>query len=130
MNGHIKLEYINPPAELANQIMVRIKNEQQRHARITFAYTSTISVVSAFFTYTIVTNLAQEFTQSGFYDYLSLMFSNGSNALTYWKEFTLTLAESFPAFGVIIFLSVGLATVISTRSAFNNSKVMFSKKLA
>lgn len=37
---------------------------------------------------------------SGFFEYLSLIVSDGSAVLGYWKEFALTIAESVPLLGI------------------------------
>ena len=42
--------------------------------------------------------LLNDLTQSGFYEYFSLIFSDGGSMLAYWKELFLSLAESLPIF--------------------------------
>ncbi len=130
MSRIIEIENIKAPGDLTKQILFRLKTEERRKARFSFVYTSVIAVTSMAMLYPITSSLIKEFAQSGFNDYMSLLFSTGSGALTYWKEFTLTLGESFPVFGVITLLAVGLSAVISARTAFSNSKVLFNKQLA
>lgn len=43
---------------------------------------------------------------SGSYEYLSLLFSD-AEILSYWKELSLSLAESLPIFGLAVLCSVG-----------------------
>jgi hypothetical protein len=50
--------------------------------------------------------LLNDLTQSGFYEYLSLAFSNGSSVSSYWKEFSLSIAESLPTMSIILSLSL------------------------
>jgi hypothetical protein len=45
--------------------------------------------------------LSNDFTQSGFYEYLSLIFSSSGSIITYWKDFLLLLAESLPVISII-----------------------------
>lgn len=46
--------------------------------------------------------LIQNFSQSGFYEYLSVAFSPNGFATYYWKEFALLLAESLPVMSIIL----------------------------
>jgi len=48
--------------------------------------------------------LINDFTQSGFYEYLSLAFSNGGLFSSYWKEFAFSLLESLPTISIVLLL--------------------------
>ncbi|MFA5936611.1 MAG: hypothetical protein WC822_01895 [Candidatus Paceibacterota bacterium] len=50
--------------------------------------------------------LLNDLTQSGFYEYLSLAFSNGSSVSSYWKEFSLSIAEALPTMSILLSLSL------------------------
>ena len=50
--------------------------------------------------------LLNDLAQSGFYEYFSLIFSDGGSMVTYWKELFFSLAESLPVFSIISTLSL------------------------
>jgi len=59
--------------------------------------------------------LLNDLTQSGFYEYLSLAFSNSGSVLSYWKEFSLSIAESLPTMSIILSLSLVFIFFLSLR---------------
>jgi hypothetical protein len=61
--------------------------------------------------------LLSDFTQSGFYEYLSLAFSNGGSIITYWKDFLLLLAESLPVLSIISSLTLVFIFFLSIKYA-------------
>ena len=65
-----------------------------------------------------IVSLVSEFEKLGFFEYVSLLFSDGSFLATYWKEYTLTLADSIPfaSLGVTLFLVFAL--FFSTKKTF------------
>ena len=105
-------------------IILRAKSEQIRAARVWLTLWVVVAL-SAFtalipaFQYT-----AKEFYQSGFYQYLLLIFSDSGLVMTYWKEFVMTLAESLPLLGVAIFLFFMLILLGSFRLAIKNLKTL------
>ena len=50
--------------------------------------------------------LSSDLTQSGFYKYFSLIFSNSELIISYWKELIFSLAESLPTISIIFTLSL------------------------
>ncbi len=50
--------------------------------------------------------LMTDFTESGFYEYLSLAFSKGGIFSSYWKELIFSLAESLPTMNIAISLTL------------------------
>ena len=59
--------------------------------------------------------LLSDFTQSGFYEYFSLLFSDGGSMLSYWKEFVFSLVESLPTISIIFTLSLLFICFLSLR---------------
>ena len=118
------LEQLDPPPQLLGAIILRAKSEQIRAARVWLTLWVVVAL-SAFtalipaFQYT-----AKEFYQSGFYQYLLLIFSDSGLVMTYWKEFVMTLAESLPLLGVAIFLFFMLILLGSFRLAIKNLKTL------
>ncbi|MCX6751406.1 MAG: hypothetical protein NT161_01410 [Candidatus Nomurabacteria bacterium] len=61
--------------------------------------------------------LSTDLAQSGFYEYFSLAFSNGSSFFSYWKEMTLSIVESLPVMSIILSLSLVFVFFLSLRFA-------------
>lgn len=69
--------------------------------------------------------LSAEFYESGFYSYLSLIFSDSSVVFQNWKEIILSLAESAPILGIAIFLAVIFILLSSLKVSTENAKTVF-----
>jgi hypothetical protein len=67
----------------------------------TFGYISLIilSLSGSIFS---IKSLIEQFAKLGFFDYLSLAFSDSGVIATYWKEYVLTLANSLPVMSLIL----------------------------
>lgn len=59
--------------------------------------------------------LSGDLAQSGFYEYFSLIFSDGGSVLSYWKELVFSLAESLPTVSIILTLSLLFICFLSLR---------------
>lgn len=94
------------PSGLADGIILKINNKARRHAKVKTLGLSTVSALSIIASVPIISQIITSFTQSGFYNYLSIIFSDGDVAIVYWKEILLTLAESLPVFAIISLLIV------------------------
>lgn len=115
-----KLEQFEPSEKLFNDTLARIDFEKRRSVgfRLMFlgvATTASLAVMILSFQY-----VAREFYQSGFYQYFSLIFSDGAVIMTSWKEFVLSLAETAPIMKIIIFLSAVFAFLVSSKLAIKN----------
>lgn len=53
--------------------------------------------------------------ESGFTQYLNLLFSDFETVVIYWQNFLLTLLESLPVFSIFIFLTVFLIFIESIK---------------
>ena len=82
-------------------------------------------MLSAVLLFPVVSYTLAGFTNSGFYEYLSLIYSDGLAILPYWKEIGLSLAESLPAFEIALLLSVIYALLESIKLAVKNAPVAF-----
>jgi hypothetical protein len=100
--------YINltePPRGLRGQILSLVGNEQKRLAKIrTWAFGSG-SIISFGFSLWAIIYLVSSVKESGFWQYFSLLFSGDSAVYLYWHELSLSLIESLPITGLIIFLT-------------------------
>lgn len=115
-------ENIDPPERLYLDILERIKREKKRTARIRFVLSGTAAIVSAIALVPACFYVSKEFYQSEFYQYLSATFSDFGIALFYWKEFSLSLAESLPLSGPAIFLSLVFIFMGALKLATKNAE--------
>lgn len=109
----------SPKSELSEDIFVAISIKEKRNNYIKLSIYSITGVLSLSGFFVIVKQLFSDFYSSGFYDYLSLVFSN-SKALYFWKEITLSLAESLPVTNLILLLSSIFVFVLSLRYMARN----------
>lgn len=115
-----------PRGGFALDIYKFIKQEEikilNRRRRVTFVFSSLsfLSIIPAIF------YMIRQFSESNFYTYLSLMFSSGNSFVTYWKEFSFVLTESFPIFAVSLVLVTMFIFVTSVLSVAKNSQRYFS----
>ena len=111
--------------ELPDIIFSKIDAEIKRALQIKLVLFSTAALGSLASIITSSTYLWQSFKQSGFYDYLSLIFSDNTALLSYSKEFALTLLESLPVVGTILFLGALGLFVWSSARAMGNARSIY-----
>src|SRR3989344_3524522 len=75
-----------PPERLYGNILARIEREKIRAARIRFVLLGTTALASVVALIPAYQYAASEFSQSGFSQYLSIVFSDSGIAVVYWKE--------------------------------------------
>lgn len=95
-----------PETDLANKIWHNILVRDRRIAYLKLASFSFVGIASLVGLVPMFKILANDFTQSGFYEYLSLAFSKGGLFSSFWKEFIFTLAESLPTMSIIFSLTL------------------------
>jgi hypothetical protein len=100
--GSINL--IEPPKGLPERIMSRINTEEKSLVRIRAWVFGSSSIASFGLSLWAVIYLVKNVNESGFWQYLSLAFSDGT-ALAYWHELSFSLAESLPITSSIVFLA-------------------------
>lgn len=90
--------------KLAESIWRKISFYNKRIFYFKIASFSFISLVSLIGLVPMFKILINDFAQSGFYEYLSLTFSNGGLFSSYWKEFMFSLLESLPTISIVLLL--------------------------
>ena len=120
-----KVPHVEPPAALRSRIMLAIDREQLKLARRTLAATITTSVASLVALVPAVWFTWTELAASGFYQYISLLQTDWTIALTSWKELSLSLLTSLPLTGITIILAVILALLAATRTAVRTAPLAF-----
>ncbi|OGI60309.1 hypothetical protein A2641_01125 [Candidatus Nomurabacteria bacterium RIFCSPHIGHO2_01_FULL_37_25] len=106
-----------PEANLADDIW---KAVIKRNQRIVYSKLITLSLTGFVSLYSLAPAfrmLALDFSQSGFYEYLSLTFSSGGSIVAYWKDFLLLLAESLPVMSILLFLMLVFVFFLSLKYA-------------
>ncbi len=102
----------DPGARFEEIVWERLLRCEKRACRIrlwTFALAASVSLLALI---PALVLLAGDITRSGLYEYFSLFFSDGGS---YWKELTLSIAESLPAWSMLIALSLVFICFLSLR---------------
>ena len=114
---------IEPPKGLGARILERINVEEKRLVRIrTWAFGSE-AIASFGLSLWAVIYLIKSAQESGFFQYLSLIFSENGAALAYWRELSLSLAESLPVVSFIIFFAAIGFFIWSFTKMLGNTRV-------
>jgi hypothetical protein len=128
MNNKTLFTEITPPGGLTQAILWRIEVEQRRVAQFRFIGMGVLAGFSAIAMVPTAQYTMAEFYQSGFYQYSSLILSDGGSILPYWRELMMTLAESAPIFGATLSLGLIFVLFVSLQSVFNNRQFIHSLK--
>ena len=118
------------PAGLFEKILNRIHREQR-----IIVIRNTILICIAFFASLIAivpsfAMLSSDASQSGFLNFSSLMFSDSSVILTYWRSFSLALLETLPVISLAVFLLIVVVFLQSLRSLVKNLKTLNNTRFA
>lgn len=103
------------PRGLSDAVMLRIETYEIRRLRMRAAIEGILVVVALILCVPAIQYLASGVIQSGFGEYLSLVFSDGGYVFVNLKDFVLTLADSLPATGTVAILAVGLLLIGALR---------------
>ena len=122
--------FIQPPQGLYEKVIQRIHKEQ-RILAIKNAVIFSITLIGSAIAFVPAYNmLLADFTQSGFLEFFSLIFSDFSVVTAYWKNFTLVLLETLPAISLALFLAVLLVFLQSVRALTKDIKILVQTRLA
>lgn len=122
------MRLIEPPVGLEQVILASIR----RLIRRRLAYWISLSVASLGATIAALVYLLKALSQSGFGQYLSLIWSDKTMVLTYGKELGLTLVESLPVLELAIFCVVigifvwSFTQIIKNKPAYSSSPLWTS----
>ena len=120
-----------PSSDLAFNIWYTITLHEKRNTRIKLWIFSLVGFISFAGFIPALNLLLNDLRQSGFYEYFSLIFSNGS-VLFFWKELVLSIAESLPTASIILTLSLVFVFVLSLKyliKQLNNNSLSFIPKI-
>jgi uncharacterized membrane protein YciS (DUF1049 family) len=116
------MERFEPSKDLRKNILFQIVKEEHRRAKnylLASCATATASIVGVIFSARYV---MQAVSQSSFYRYVSLLFSDSDIVLSHWREFAFSLVESLPFFAVTLVLVAIVVLMVSIRVFTNNTR--------
>jgi len=92
----------HPESRLSDDIWNVIESKNTHITRLKkFGYMS-LGILSLSGSIFSIKGLIEQFTKLGFFDYLSLVFSDSGVIATYWKEYILTLVDSLPVMSLVL----------------------------
>ncbi|HEV8666466.1 MAG TPA: hypothetical protein VN665_01280 [Candidatus Paceibacterota bacterium] len=118
------LSTIEPPQGLYGSIMSRIDLAKRRAAKTRAGLSGLVAILSGAALVPVAEYTAQQFYASGFYDYLSLLLSDHTLVMTYWREFGLSLVESLPSLAILLFVPIAVALVWSLMRLVKNVRTL------
>lgn len=101
--------------DLAKKIWLKIVSRNRKIIYIKITSFSLLGLFSLAGIVPAIVHLAEDFSNSGFYEYLSVAFSSNGNLASYWKELSFSLVESLPMLGVINVLLLVFILFISIK---------------
>lgn len=107
----ISLETPRPAAGLAGRIGSRIVRARIVRNRVRISLHGAVAAGSVVMFVTALQYTSAEASQSGFYDYVSLLVSDGKYLVSSWKEISVTILESAPVMGAAF--SLGALIVLT-----------------
>jgi hypothetical protein len=113
------------PAGLFGAILTRTAVARRRGALARLAAFLIIVLGSSISLISALRYAGQEFYDSGFYDYLSLILSDRAFVMRSWGEFSYSLIESLPSLALLALAVCSAALVWSAWRALRNAQVVF-----
>jgi len=105
----------HPESRLSGDILSAIEIKKAQIIKWkTFGYLG-LSILSLSGSVFSIKSLIEESARLGFFNYLSLAFSDSGVIVTYWKEYTLSLADSLPVASLVLSFFLLFILFISIR---------------
>ncbi len=118
---------INLPEGLLERVLARIQREKRlRSLKRQLVVFSMLAVGSSVAMVPSFQMVRTNFIESGFFNFLSLLFSDFKVVTASWQNFALSLLEALPLTGLIIFLGLGLVFFASVLVLTKESKIIFT----
>ena len=118
-----------PPRDLPFVIWQKIVKRNKKIFILKVGIFSFVGLSSLFGTFFAFSNLTNNISNSGIYEYTSLLFSKNSGVTLYWRELAFSIAESMPVVEIIYVLSLIFILFISIRyiaKQINNNQLVLS----
>jgi ABC-type multidrug transport system permease subunit len=116
-----KIGDLKSPDFLQSKIIFRINQIQTKRSKLQMIITRTIGGLSFVAFFPILINFISQLQNSGFWNYLSLFFTDTGIVALYWKQFSLSLIEATPMLSLTLIL-------LSLLGLFTSFKFGFIKK--
>lgn len=117
--------YEEVPKNVLERSLLNVHKYQKHQARVRFFALGSLSLASLGAMVPAFSYMLQSFTQSGFYEYASLITSDSKLIGTYWHELTFSLIESLPIVGLALFISISISLIWSLSKATKEAKIIF-----
>lgn len=121
------VQITEPRSGLCEAILARIALLERRYTRVRAGLFSALALVCAAALIPATQYAAEQFYASGFYDYLTLIVSDHTLVLTYWRQFGLSLLESLPSLALLLFVPLIIVLAYSLRRAVQTGRVAFGR---
>jgi hypothetical protein len=116
------------PQGLYEKVILRIEAEKQRQiARKQLGVVLMVFLSLSVAAIPVWNAFWASIGQSGFGQYLSLIFSDSRVVISHWQDFGLSLLESLPVVNVAGFLAILLTFLLTLKFMFKYSKTVFTK---
>jgi len=124
-----QIQPLEPPVGLFERIVNRIQIEQKLITvkRRIFLFSAGLFITILAFIPTIKMAWSG-LTESGFLNFFSLIFSDAGIVASYWQNFALSLLETLPVTGLVLFLVVTLVFLEMLKLLTKNLKLIFNSK--
>ncbi len=117
---------VKTPENLYSTVILRIDSEKRKSAKRRLFYTSGAILISVVAFVEASASMLGSLARSGFYNYFSLIFSDGFALVSSWKEFVFSLVESFSVSEFIVLLSIVFVVLISVKILIKNYKIIYT----
>lgn len=109
------------PEWLVGDAMLQIRAKKKKGATYMRIFLFGSMTLIASITFVLVSReFYSEFSQSGFLQFISLLFSDAKVVATYWQDFLMSLAESLPVFATVGILGSVFLFLFSMRQLLLN----------
>ncbi len=119
MNPTLSL-FTEPPSGLSSRILAQITRHEERRRRVRFVLSCGVFLLSVFGMRVVFGWLMEDMAQSGFGEYISLLFVDVSVLTQSGQEFMLALLETMPALSMS---SGGVLLIVGAISGWSVVKV-------
>jgi len=117
-----------PHPELESRILARVDMLRVRRARLQFAFATTVGISAFAGAIPALQFVTTELTQSGFFSYSALLFSDAGAIFSFWQEFLLTLIEALPVLAISLLVSMILIFVFALQIALSRLPDAWERK--
>ena len=121
-----KLRPIGAPVGLKKAILERIRMEEKHAAQRVFVASSACFLASIGGLVWGAQLAISSLSQTGFVEYMSLLFSDTSVIVTVWQPLALSIIESLPYFALTVLVGAGLVCFVASVVAAQNVRRAFS----